>query len=226
MAKSTTKTAPTVGGTSVVVEDTRTGVVRTYTSNESGAFLATNLGVGGPYRVTVGGTKSVMVDSVALGETYNLTINMQSAASIEEIVVIGDSRARRHSSRTIRDVFVLRHGNRGRLRSRHQRGLRDRPTDEPGRRRLRDELRRTTPALQQHHDGWCQPERPLRFRTATVIQRQPACHSPTVGIEQIAVELAPFDVTYGGFSACNINVVSKSGTDEWSGERILPIHQR
>lgn len=36
-------------------------------------------------------------------------------------------------------------------------------------------------------------------------------------IEQVAVELAPFDVQYGGFTACNINAVTKSGTNEISG---------
>ena len=40
---------------------------------------------------------------------------------------------------------------------------------------------------------------------------------PYDAIEQIAVELAPFDVTYGGFSACIINSVTKSGTNEWEG---------
>ena len=36
-------------------------------------------------------------------------------------------------------------------------------------------------------------------------------------INQISVELAPFDVEYGGFSACNINAVTKSGGNQFSG---------
>ncbi|MEO1303908.1 MAG: carboxypeptidase regulatory-like domain-containing protein, partial [Pseudomonadota bacterium] len=39
-------------------------------------------------------------------------------------------------------------------------------------------------------------------------ERQPF---PFDAIEQVAVELAPFDVEYGGFTACNINAVTKSG---------------
>ncbi len=36
-------------------------------------------------------------------------------------------------------------------------------------------------------------------------------------IEQVAVELAPFDVQYGGFTSCNINAVTKSGDNKVSG---------
>ena len=36
-------------------------------------------------------------------------------------------------------------------------------------------------------------------------------------IEQVSVELAPFDVQYGGFSACNINAVTKSGGNSLHG---------
>jgi hypothetical protein len=40
---------------------------------------------------------------------------------------------------------------------------------------------------------------------------------PFDGVAQVAVELAPFDVSYGGFSACNINSITKSGTNEFHG---------
>ena len=40
---------------------------------------------------------------------------------------------------------------------------------------------------------------------------------PYAAVAQVSAELAPFDVTYGGFSACNINAVTRSGTNEWSG---------
>ena len=37
-----------------------------------------------------------------------------------------------------------------------------------------------------------------------------------VVLEQVVVELAPFDVTYSGFSACNINAVTKSGENSFA----------
>ena len=36
-------------------------------------------------------------------------------------------------------------------------------------------------------------------------------------IEQVSVELAPFDVNYGSFTACNINAVTKTGSNEFHG---------
>jgi outer membrane receptor for ferrienterochelin and colicin len=44
--------------------------------------------------------------------------------------------------------------------------------------------------------------------------RQPFAYD---SIEEVAVELAPFDVFYGGFTACNINAVTKSGGNEFHG---------
>ena len=38
---------------------------------------------------------------------------------------------------------------------------------------------------------------------------------PYDSIQQVSVELAPFDTKYGGFSACNINAVTKSGSNEF-----------
>lgn len=35
--------------------------------------------------------------------------------------------------------------------------------------------------------------------------------------QQIAVEIAPFDVEYGGFTGCNVNVVTRSGGNEFKG---------
>jgi hypothetical protein len=213
-----------IAGATVVIEDMRTGAQRSLTSNESGTFFAAKLAVGGPYKVTVAGTKSVMVDSLSLGDNYNLVINMQSAATIEEIVVIGqtaqiadvaagpaatfsayDMEASVAFNRDIKEVYSL------------------------------------DPRLNLDMDGFemnCGGQHP-RFNSVTLdgvsqndrfglnsngystATGQPF---PFNGIEQVAVEMAPFDVTYSGFSACNINAVSKGGSNEWEFGFLYEYH--
>ena len=80
-----------VSGANVVVTDTRTSVDRNYISSSSGTFLATGLPVGGPYRITINNVKTIDVPSIDLGDTYNLTINLQEDVAIEEIITIGQT---------------------------------------------------------------------------------------------------------------------------------------
>ena len=44
---------------------------------------------------------------------------------------------------------------------------------------------------------------------------------PYDAISSVAVELAPMSVIYGGFSACNINAVTKTGANEWFGSGFI-----
>ncbi|MFM1897506.1 MAG: hypothetical protein RLZZ385_2580 [Pseudomonadota bacterium] len=200
----------------VVVEDTRTGAMRTLESNDSGAFYATNLPVGGPYRITIDGTKSVLVDSISLGDIYNLTIALDRASRVEEILVLGnagtivdvasgpsatfstfDLNTSVGFDRDIKDVFIF----------------------DP---RMNLDDRSAINCVGKHPrfnsislDGVSQNDRfglnDNGYSTATGMP------FPFEGVSQVAVELAPFDVTYGGFTACNINAVTKSGSNEWTG---------
>ncbi|MEM7279689.1 MAG: carboxypeptidase regulatory-like domain-containing protein, partial [Pseudomonadota bacterium] len=208
-----------VAGATVVVEDQRTGIERGYTSNGSGTFLATRLPVGGPYKVTVNGNKTVAVDSVALGEIYNLTINLQSAAAMEELVVVGQAAQAVDVAAGPAATF----------------GLFELETSVSINRDISD-VYAIDPRLNldADDDGFqvnCAGKHP-RFNSITLdgvsqddrFGLNDNGYSTAVGqpfpydaIEQVAVELAPFDVTYGGFSACNINAVTKSGTNEWDG---------
>ncbi|NNC76752.1 MAG: TonB-dependent receptor, partial [Woeseiaceae bacterium] len=209
-----------VANATVVVEDTRNGSLRTYTSNDNGLFLATRLLPGGPYRVTVNETKSVEVPSVSLGDTYSLIVNMQQEASIEEIVTIGQSAtfvevaagpAATFSlddlenavsfSRDISDVYGI-----------DPRLNIDNDEDGFGVNCAGKHPRFNNITL----DGVSQTDRfGLNENGYATAVGQPF---PYDALEQIAVELAPFDVTYGGFSACNINAVTKSGTNDFEAK--------
>jgi type 1 fimbria pilin len=79
------QTGSVVAGASVEVVDLRNGNTRNLTTNETGTFLAARLSAGGPYQVTINGTKTVTVDSLDVGDIYNLTIAMQQALVISTI---------------------------------------------------------------------------------------------------------------------------------------------
>ena len=208
-----------VSGASIVVEDLRSGVDRTFTTNEAGLFLATRLLPGGPYRVTVNGSHTVDVPSIAVGDIYNLTVNIRPAEVIEEIIALGqmnevvevaagpsatfditDIENSVGFGRDIADVYGF-----------DPRLMIDVDEDGIGINCGGKHPRFNATTL----DGVSQGDRfGLNENGYSTAVGMPF---PYDGIEQIAVELAPFDVTYGGFSACIINSVTKSGTNEWTG---------
>jgi len=209
-----------VSGATIVVEDMRSGVDRTYSTNDSGLFLATRLLPGGPYKVTVNGTKSVDIASIGLGDTYNLTVNMQQEEAIEEIITIGqtadfvqvasgpaatfsidDIDSSVAFSRDISDVYEI-----------DPRLMVDNDEDGFGLNCAGKHPRFNNVTL----DGVSQTDRfGLNENGYSTAVGMPF---PFDAVETIAVELAPFDVNYGGFSACNINAVTKSGTNEWDAK--------
>lgn len=208
-----------IAGASVVVIDSRTGVSRQYNTNTAGTFLATNLPVGGPYEVTVNDVKSVMVDYISLGDAYNLTINLQTDTALEEVIVVGQAAALVNVAPGPAATFSSY----------------DMETAVSYNRDIID-VYGIDPRLNvdNQDDGFalnCGGQHP-RFNSITLdgvsyndrfglndngYSTATGMPFPYDGIQQVAVELAPFDVTYGGFSACNINAVTRSGGNEWHG---------
>lgn len=210
----------------VVIEDTRTGAVRTVNSNDSGTFFAPNLVVGGPFIVTVNSEKSVKVDNVSLGDVYRLTVTdlaiagAAPASDIEEVTVMGkaitfadvasgpsavfsltDLEDSVSFNRDIKDVF-----------SNDPRINLDNPTRGSGVNCGGKNPRFNGISI----DGVSQNDRfGLNANGYATANGQPF---PFDAIAQVSVELAPFDVTYGGFSACAINAVTQSGRNEFFGK--------
>ncbi|MBT8143247.1 MAG: TonB-dependent receptor, partial [Gammaproteobacteria bacterium] len=203
--------------TQVTVVDERTGITRSFTTNATGTFLAAKLPAGGPYTVTVTNSQPVTVERISLGDTYNMSISLEA---VEEVVVTGTTTnivdvaagpAAAFSSYEIDNSVAF-----------------DRDiTDVYG----------TDPRINidNEDDGFevnCAGKHP-RFNSLTLdgvsqndrfglnsngYSTATGMPFPFDAIDQIAVELAPFDVTYGGFSACNINSVTKAGTNEFEGK--------
>jgi hypothetical protein len=208
-------------GVSVTTTDTRTGSARTGMTNDSGLVAQRGLPVGGPY--TVKASSSAYADQTVtdidlrLGDTYTVVLQLGSAM-MEEVIVTSQAIGGEQLALGPASVFGLQ-------------DLQDMPAIN---RDLRDIVRNDPrlyidPAFAGGaiHCAGANP----RFNSLTVdgvrlndlfglnsngypTERQPFSYD---AIEQVAVELAPFDVFYGQFTACNINAVTKSGSNEWHG---------
>lgn len=206
-----------VSSASVVVRDERTGQERQYATSESGSFYAARLNVGGPFKITVDGKRTVTIDRIALGDAYRITINMQ-VAQMEEIITYGDASALANVATGPSATFSS--------------------ADLDNAVAFDKDIMQVIsidPRISLDQDGFsvnCAGKHP-RFNSVTLdgisqndrfglnnngYSTATGMPFPYDAIAQVSVELAPFDVTYGGFSACNINAVTKTGTNEWEAK--------
>ena len=211
-------TGAPVAGAKVEVLDQRTNVSRNLTANADGVFLATRLSPGGPYTVIINDQQAVVVESVSVADIYNLKIDMD-AVQVSEVVSVFASRdfvkVATGPSATF-DSFQMETS------IAFNRDIVDVYGIDP---RVN---------IDNEDDGFeinCAGKHP-RFNSVTLdgvsqddrFGLNSNGYSTAVGmpfpydaIAQLAVELAPADVTYGGFSACTINAVTKSGSNELIG---------
>lgn len=207
-------------GVSVAITDNRTGSSRTAVTGDNGRFTAGGLRVGGPYSVAVDsgsyGNRTISDIYLDLGDTY--TFNVTLGADVrEEVVVTASALESTEVALGPASTFNLA-------------DLENAPAIN---RDIKD-LIRIDPRV-YIDEGFvdavqCAGANP-RFNSLTVdgvrlndnfglnsngypTERIPFSYD---AIQQVAVELAPFDVQYGGFTACNINGVTKSGENEFFG---------
>lgn len=206
--------------TQIVVTHLPSGSTKTIVTNTSGVFQAKGLRVGGPYRILVDSNiypdqelKNVFLE---LGATENVEVILKEG-NLEEVVVTASQLANNFSKTgpsTSFDIIDLENA------PTVNRDIKDLVRVDP--RIYVDES--SSGAIQ------CAGSNP-RFNSLTVdgvrmndnfglnsngypTERIPFSFD---AIDQVAVELAPFGVQYGGFTACNINAVTKSGGNELHG---------
>jgi len=209
------------GATVTIVSDT-TALTRTVQTNAEGSFYVRNLPISGSYTVTANSSgysaKSFNDVTLILGETTDLIFDLSSSIAIEELVVTG--------TRIKTQVAVGPSASFGLETLESAPAINRNITDiiriDP--RIYVDESRGDINAVQ------CGGKN-SRFNSLTVdgvrmndsfglnsngypTERMPFSYD---AINQVAVELAPFDARYGGFTACNINAVTKSGSNEFFG---------
>jgi hypothetical protein len=196
-----------------------TGVTQKAYTNDSGAYSFTGLRVGGPYSILVefdgyqpNGAAQIHVSA---GKPMNVPVRLELAGQ-EVIEVVGTATSRATSGRS---VFGGKQ-------------LSDLPTST---RDPKEVVRLNPETVVEGSDGkMFIGGANNRFNSVTIdgirqdddfgLNRTgyPTQGSPIAlsAIEEIAVETAPFDVRYGRFLGGNVNIVTKSGTNEFQGQLI------
>ncbi|MCR9193372.1 MAG: TonB-dependent receptor [Hyphomonas sp.] len=218
-----------VSGATVTIRDTQTGLTRSTTTSASGGYAIRNLPISSTYTVTVSADElqSQQVENVplVLGDTTNLSFSLSADAdrTLDTIVVTASAT----------DLVQTAVGPNATF------GLEILESAPAINRNITDILRIDPRVYVDESRGdinpvQCGGKNP-RFNSLTLdgvrlndgfglnsngypTERQPF---PFDAIEQVAVELSPFDVEYGGFTACNINAVTKSGTNEFHGSAFI-----
>ena len=215
--------APLAGAT-VTVTDTRTGQSRTQTTGPEGKFRADSLVTGGPYTVTATapGFEGQSVENIAINLQGNaaLSFNLTSAATDGNVIVVSGDRVQLTQraigpgtsfgtetleafpsiTRDVRDIIRI-----------DPRVSLDRSNEVDRVSCLGGNDRSNAFTV----DGIAQSD--LFGLNGTPFASRNSLPIPFDAIRETSVEFAPFDVQYGQFTGCAINVVTKSGSNEFHG---------
>jgi outer membrane receptor for ferrienterochelin and colicin len=201
-----------------------TKTTKTLTTSQGGIFTARGLAVGGPYKVRLQDGSEFTASNVddlflKLSKTSTVNLVVQPKSQIETITVSGSSvlasSYKQGASSEFGSDQIANTGSIGRdLKSVLARDSKI----------TVDNTVEDGPALSVAGSN-------IRFNSLTVdgVKQNddfglnkngyPSARSPISldAIEQLSVNIAPFDVSYGAFQGGNINVVTKSGTNDLAG---------
>lgn len=205
-------------GATVKAVHTPSGTVYGTTTLESGRYNIPNMRVGGPYTITVSyvSYKEEVAQNInlPLGQTFRQDFSLQSSSTgLQEVVITGRQDKVFNSSRTGAATFI----NREQLQNLPtlSRGISDFTKLTPqagkglnfgGRNKLYNSF---TVDGSLFSNAFGLSELPGGGANAQPISLD--------ALDQLQVNLAPYDVKLGGFTGAGINAVTKSGTNEFSG---------
>ena len=217
------ETGAAVSGAVVTAQNAQTGLVRSVTTGSDGSFSFRNLPVTGSYNISVtkSGFQGERVEgvSLSLGGASALNFALDNEVGDDEIIVVAQQSVLEELAIGPAASFGIAELENAPAINRN---ISDVIRLDP--RVYVDESRGAINAVQ------CVGQS-SRFNRITLdgvglndafglnsngypTERMPF---PFDSLEQVSVEIAPFDVEYGGFTACNINSVTKSGTNEIHG---------
>lgn len=203
-----------LSGATVTAVHTPTGTKYVGTTNESGRLNLANMRVGGPYRVEVtyaGYTPNIQDDIyLELGQPYLMNVVMATGKALEEVVVVGRGNALMRKDRIGTATTV------GRAQI----------DNLPSITRSVNDITRLTPQANGTSIGGGN----YRSNNFTVDganfnnqfgigQNVPAGGAPISldALEQISINLTPYDVRQTGFTGAAINAVTRSGRNDFFG---------
>ena len=213
-----------IPGATVTVTDTRTGVSHTATTGSAGTFSVTNLTTGGPYsvRVEAPGYEGQTIDNVETTLQGNTSLGFKLTSGGGTIVVT--------AARVVVTQLAVGPGQ-----SFTTQVLANAPSFN---RDVRDIIRLDPRVSLDRDDGGSGQDRISclggndRGNTFTVdglpqsdiyglndtgFSSRSSTPLPYDAIRETQVQFAPFDVEYGQFTGCSINVVTKSGSNKLHG---------
>lgn len=191
------------------------GSVYTATANASGAFNLSNMRVGGPYQVevTYGSEKPIIYEDVflELGQPFALNpVFGEKTANIAEVVLTGANNRNVNKTGAATNIG--------------QKLIQDLPQSS---RSITDFTRLTPQASGNSFAGRDARYNNLQIDGANfnngfglsgnLLPGGSAQPISLDAIQEISVNIAPFDVTQSGFTGAGINAITKSGTNKFHG---------
>lgn len=214
------KGAPLPSAT-VTIEYPNAGIIHNLVTRPDGRFTLANLRVGGPYRVRVNHVSYQQTELnnifLELGLNNTVELNMEEkSATIGEVTVSSRSR-------------IFDDKRTGASTNINNRLIRTLPTIS----RSADDYLRLTPSASANYNGLSFAGRNGQYNNfsldGAVFNNPFGLDAPTPGgqtgaqpisldaIDQIQVNIAPYDVTQAGFTGAGVNTVTKSGSNIITG---------
>lgn len=207
----------------VIIEFPDAGVKQILTTKGDGRFTLANQRVGGPYKVSVShvGQQDVVEQNIflELGQNNFVEISMTNKSTELETVTISTGIGSR----------IFDNKRTGASTNINNAALRNLPTIS----RSADDYLRLAPSASANYNGLSFAGRNGQYNNFSVdgaVFNNPfGLDAPTPGgqtnaqpisldaIEQIQVNIAPYDVTQAGFTGAGVNTVTKSGNNKFSG---------
>ena len=207
-----------VADATVVVTNVATGISKTTSSDANGVFSVGNLKPGGPYKISISksGYATETLDNVYLtvSETAKVSVDLVLTSDIDDVVVTGTRSASVQTSLavTAQDIENI---------PSIERSISD-YVKRDSRIFVEGTSRNATISVSGTNNRY------NNFTVDGIEQNDqlglnangfPSVRNPISieTIEQIQVDISPFDVSKGNFTGASINAVTKSGTNEFKG---------